>query len=78
MCLTFKHKLKEKFRFLKEGEACVSQKKTNLKHKILFHKGEACAYSLSTSLRRNSDLSMRVRHVPQFERKRSDIIFCNQ
>ena len=89
MCLTSKHKFKEKFRFFKEGEACVSSKKKNSKHRILFHKGEACASPLSTSLRRNSDLSRRVRHVPhpkktnskhvpQFERKRSDTIFCNQ
>ena len=36
---------------------------TNSKHIILFHKGEACALPLSTSLRRNSDFSRRVRHV---------------
>ena len=29
MCLTSKHKLKEKFRFFKEGEVCVSQEKNS-------------------------------------------------
>ena len=59
MCLTSKYKLKEKFRFLKEGEACALLSKL----RILFHKGEACASPLSTSLRRNSDFLRRVRQV---------------
>ena len=43
MCLTSKYKLKENFRFLKEGETFVLPKKTNTKQKNLFHKGEAYA-----------------------------------
>ena len=31
MCLTSKHNLKEKFRFFKEGEACVSPQKNKFK-----------------------------------------------
>ena len=63
MCLTSKYKFKEKFRFLKESEVCVPPKKTNSKHRILFHKGEACASPLNTSLRRNSYFSRKVRYV---------------
>ena len=72
MCLTSKHKLKEKFRFFKEGETFVLPKKTNSKHRILFHKGEACASLLSTNLRRNYDFSTRMRHVPHFK----NLEFC--
>ena len=97
MYLISKHKLKEKFKFL-EGEAFASSQKTNSKHKILFHKGEACTSPLSTNLRRNSDFSgkvrhlccpkrqiqniefcfIRMRHMPELERKKNDIIFYNQ
>ena len=56
MCLTSKRKLKEKFRFLKDGKACASPKK--------IQNIEFCF--------------IRVRHVPQLERKRSDTIFYNQ
>ena len=59
MCLTSKYKFKEKFRFLKEGEACASLSKL----RFLFHKGVACAWPLSTSLRRNSNFSRKVKHV---------------
>ena len=64
MCLTSKHKLKKKSRFQKEGEVCASPKNTNSQHKILFHKDEICASHLSSSLRKNSHLSRRVRLVP--------------
>ena len=67
-----KHNLKEKFRFLKEGEACASPSKL----RILFHKGEACASPLSTSLMRNSDFSRRVRHVSHKKKQIQNIEFC--
>ena len=76
MCLTSKYKLKEKFRFLKEGEACASPKKINSKHRILFHKGEACVSPLSTSLRRNSNFSRKVRHVSHKKKTNSKHRIC--
>ena len=75
MCLTSKHKLKEKLDFFKEVRHVSYPKKTNSKHRILFHKGEACASPLSTSLRRNLDFSRRVRHVSH-KKKIQNIEFC--
>ena len=73
MSLTSKHKCKEKLRFLKEDEACASLSKL----RILFHKGEACPSPLSTSLRRNSDFSRKVKNVshPKKTNSKHKILF---
>ena len=76
MSLTSEQKLKEKFIFLKEGEAFTSSKKINSKNRILFHKGEACVLLLSTNLRRNSDFRRRMRHLPNPNKKIQNIEFC--
>ena len=39
MCLTSKHKLKEKFRFVKEGEACASSPRKQIQNMCLNLKG---------------------------------------
>ena len=73
MCLTSKHKFKEKFRFFKEGEACASFSK----HRILFHKSEACASPLNISLRSNSEFLRKVKNVshPKKTNSKHKILF---
>ena len=39
-------------------------KNTNLKHRILFNKGEAYASPLSTILRKTLDIFSKIKHVP--------------
>ena len=47
------------------GEAHASPKNHKLKkHRILFHKGDACPSTPTASLKKNSDFSRRVRYVP--------------
>jgi hypothetical protein len=56
---------KEKFRFLNKGEACALPKKHKFKNiEVCFHKDEACASPQTTSLRKNSDSLLQMRHVP--------------